>query len=240
MAGLELKNSISLFAQQLKSVDGLNIVPRLDSKGNLVVFIPTEICIEEKIKDFNLKKRVLLKKYPEVSKMKSKKRLEHIKVMADHSLKITKAIMDLETINSQPRLRSEPTEFFVTELTSISDAFTFLDQQLASPNYAEVSLVGLTNGKLLAVISDINTPDRAYMNTSMGSNGKRYLVDQNGSQIGDASILFIAHTQDDTHEASELDHEAQADMTDVHMFIYYSGTMYNFDGTPSDIPYFNN
>src|SRR5690554_1385337 len=127
LAGLDLHHSLKQFEQELKDVDMLSLTPTLDANGNLVISIPGKINIEEKAKDFNRKKRVMLEKHPELKSMKSAKRHDRIKEIVDNSLKITKLLMELESIDNYPRLRSTPIEFTFNNFADESEAFAFLN-----------------------------------------------------------------------------------------------------------------
>src|SRR5690554_4869701 len=162
LAGLDLHHSLNQFKQELKGIDMLSLTPTLDSRGNMVINIPTTICIEQKTKDFNTKKRVLLQKYPELTNMKSVKRLDQIKETTNNSLKITKAIMGFEFVDI-PRLRS--VEFEVTEYQSEQDAFNFLDQHIASPDYVEVVLMVFEDGKVMTYITSDNDANNSFYPT---------------------------------------------------------------------------
>lgn len=230
LAGLDLQHSLNQFKQELRSIDVLSITPKLDSRGNMVINLPTRICIEQKTKDFNTKKRALLQKYPELTTMKSVKRLDHIKVTVDNSLKITKAIMEFESTPAQPRLRSEPTptEFFTQGFSTEEEAFAFLDQQIASSNYVEVVLIKFRDGTFMTVISDINTDSRAYIKTGINpNNGRHYLSDENGMMMYPSSIDYVAHTHNDPSGPSNLDLEAKTQLDGVPTYIYCTGTGLN-------------
>lgn len=233
LAGLDLQYSLNQFKEELKGIDMLALKPTLDAQGNLVITIPGKINIEEKTKDFNLKKKTLLDKYPELKRMKSVKRFDHIKETADNSLKIAKALMEFEHNNNPPRLRSTPIEFAFNNFADESEAFAFLNAQIGSADYVEVTLVVFENGNIMTVISNQNTAYDAVVH--YGRSGEKwYLLDENFNHVYSQSpIAYAAHTHRLPDPASPKDIEAQAAHPGLPMYIYhYGGLMYDVYGNP--------
>ncbi len=220
LAGLDLQHSLNQFKEELKGIDMLALMPTLDSKGKLVINLPTKISIEKKSKDFNTKKKVLLDKYPELKNMKAGKRHNHIRETVDNSLMITKAIIEFE-LSNQPRLRSGPAE--VGNYDSEADAFTFLDQQLASPNYVEVVLVVFKDGTAITYIKDDFTATSCYYPTLKKIDGEWYLT----TSLYPQPIEYIGHTHQSNPLPSTEDLEVGG-YIGLMQVIYFSGTTYGY------------
>ncbi len=232
IAGLDFQHSLNEFKQQLKSVDMLSLQPTLDSKGNLIITIPTKVNIEEKAKYFNQKKKVLIEKYPELKNLKPLKRQERIEGCINSSLKIAKALIEFEYIFDQPRLKSSPGEYCFDYFSDENGAFNFLNQQIADPNYMEVTLVVFENGTIVTVTSDINDEHNSYISLHQNSNTQKwYLCDVDGSYVSMSAISYTAHTHNTPDPASDQDIESQAMHPGLPMYIYhYGGLMYDVDG----------
>lgn len=214
LAGLDFQHSLNQFRQELKEIDILSLTSTLDARSNLVINLPTKISIEIKAKNFNTKKKALLEKHPELKSLKSVKRLDHIKETVDNSLRIAKSIMEFEFSN-QPRLRSDVAE--VGNYESEADAFSFLDQQLASPNYVEVVLIVFTDGTAMTYIKDDFTAESCYYPRLKKVNGEWYLY---SSQFP-KPIQYIAHTHQYSTDPSQEDLDTRLDGLDER--IYTSG-----------------
>ena len=225
LSGLDFQHSLNEFNKELKSIDMLSIKPTLDARGNVVMIIPTKISIENKSKVFNQKKKALLEKYPELKKLRSEKRQDVIKERTDNSLKITKVLMDFEYITDQPRVRSNPSEYFFSYFSDQAEAYTYLDQQIASSSYVEVALAMFEDGSYRSIISDINTSTNCWTNIGK-NNDKFYLHDENNQRVSNSPIVWVAHTHRDLSPPSSEDIDNKIEGLD--MRIYYSGGTFDY------------
>lgn len=143
--------------------------------------------------------------------------------------------MEFEHNNNPPRLRSTPIEFAFNNFADESEAFAFLNAQIGSADYVEVTLVVFENGNVMTVISNHNDAYNAYVNFRQDPYTKRwYLFDENNRHVYSTSaIAYTAHTHQLPDPASPKDIEAQAAHPGLPMYIYhYGGLLYDFDGNP--------
>ena len=217
LSGLVFQHSLSQFKEEINKIDMLSLKPTIDSRGNVVMIIPTKISIENKSKVFNQKKKALLEKYPELKKLRSEKRQDVIKERTDNSLKITKALMELEYINDQPRVRSNPSEFFFTTFSDEEGAYAYLDQQIASSSYVEIVLIVFEDGQVMTyTTSDNDATTSFYPPLTQLTDEKWYSIFNSTSPVS-----YIAHTHRYSSEPSQEDIDNRYDGLDER--IYTSG-----------------
>jgi hypothetical protein len=65
IAGLDYQHALNVFSDEVKKNDFSKIEPFKNSEGEMSVYIPTSICIEEKKAIMEEKKAALLEKYPQ-------------------------------------------------------------------------------------------------------------------------------------------------------------------------------
>lgn len=210
-SGIEFMNSYEQFQKELSEIDISKIIPTIDSKGNLVMHIPTSICMEEITGQFNKTKKALLDKYPSVRTIKPVNRQDIIKKCIDR-------------INST----SYDESFIITRSTithiNLDSAETYLDEQIASSDYVEVALYVFENNVVKTDIHSSATSTSTIMNV-----GKKpsepdawYWFDYPVSPID-----FCAHTHRYSSAASSDDLEFKESHPGLDFRIYYSGSFHN-------------
>jgi hypothetical protein len=186
LAGLDFQESMVEFNKELNEIDIRTIRPVLDSKGRMVLELPTSISIEDKAKRLNTSKKVLLDKFPELTRVDSRVRRDYINKRVNSSERIMRARIESDNIFELPRLRSGHVESYTNE----ADVFAFIDSFMLSPDYVEVVFIAYEDGTVDTYITENNTAYESYTPTIYTKNdGKYYTSFHLGSPI-----LYIAHS----------------------------------------------
>jgi hypothetical protein len=185
IAGLDYQQSLNTFNNEIRNIDFSKLKSYQDTKGNIVINIPTSVCIEEKEKIFNEKKKALLEKYPQIVSFSSKTRLNYFQKCIRNSSNINSKILELGIPINQPRLKE-----YIYETFDNNDYIAYLDSQISNSNYVEIVLIVFEDGTVMTFIDSTNTSTKCtYPTLSKKTNGKWY------TSLRDSSaILYIAHT----------------------------------------------
>ena len=220
LAGIDYQNALSSFKKELKTIDFSKIDVDKDSKGEMVLDIPTSISIEYKAREFNNKKKSLLQKYPDFSTMNVSSINTCIQKSISQSSIIRKRMTALKPSLNQPRFKTNAYENY----SNNKDLFTFLDAYLTTSTYAEVVIIVLKNGTSIV-----------YSDSEFDSTTCRYppLVKYQGewyllrNQL--SPIKFIAHTHRFTSTPTDPDdYDYENQYPGLKQAIYTSGGNYNF------------
>jgi hypothetical protein len=201
IAGLDYQHALNIFNNEIKNIDFSKLTTYQDSKGNTIVNIPTSVCIEEKVKIFNKKKKLLLDKCPQIVSISSDTRRSYIQKCLQNSSKVNEKALELGININQLRLKG-----FTYEMYSNNNHCAYLDDQLSSnnSNYVEIILIVFENGRSMTYIDSSFTSSTCFYPPLYKNNttNKWYTSLYNSSPID-----YIAHTHRGSSEPSSDDYD---------------------------------
>ncbi|MDR0604489.1 MAG: hypothetical protein LBG80_09335 [Bacteroidales bacterium] len=213
IAGLDYQHALNTFSNEIKNIDFSKISRSQDSKGNIVVHISTSVCIEEKVRTFNEKKKLLLDKCPQIVSFSSKVRSDYFQQRMRNSAIINEKALELGININKPRLKNWSYESY-----SDNSYIAYLDSQLSSSNYVEIVLIVFENGTAMTYIDSRNTSSECWYPTLYKQNNKWYVVLNNSSPID-----YIAHTHRYSNTPSAQDLASSWSYPGLDERIYTSG-----------------
>jgi hypothetical protein len=219
LAGIEYQNALNSFKKELKSIDFSKIDVVKNSKGEMVLQIPTSISIEDDAKAFNNKKKSLLEKYPDFSSKSISSINTCFQQSISKSSKIKKRMTALKPSLNQPRFKSHTSEYYYNN----DDLFTFLDTYLTTSTYTEVVIIVLKNGTSIVYSDSEYTSSTCGYPPLLKYQGEWYLLRNQTSPI-----KFIAHTHRYTSTPTDPDdYDYENLYPGLNQAIYTSGGNYN-------------
>ncbi|MBQ9202124.1 MAG: hypothetical protein IJ154_07140 [Bacteroidales bacterium] len=208
IACMDLDESFIAFSEDLRSLDTSLIRKTIGYKGEVVLYLPTNTHIETYVKSYNETKKRLRKKFPQIKRLKEEEKLNCIESCINDNITLKEKI---ERYHTYRLLTKSTTYTFNTE----TDAFSYLENQIASPNYVEVILISYTDGVYKAHISDGATSTSCSINMSHNQNGW-YTTDF----YSDVTVSYLAHTHRYSSRPSRSDENFKESHPGLTLYIY--------------------
>ena len=216
IAYTEFQEAFATFNTEIKNIDFSKLRKNRNTEGNLVMHIPTSVCIENKVNVLNEKKKLLINKYPELVSFSSEIRQKCFQQGVEKSLILSRKHLKSGINIYQPRLKSGSAEFFTNGYCD------YLADQVVSSNYVEVILLIFQDGTSMAYIDENATVNSSSMDLYQHpSTGDWY-----SSYYLNSPIETFVHTHINSEYPSQVDIDNK--LSGLNYAIYYSGSMYYY------------
>jgi hypothetical protein len=213
ITGLDYKQSLNTFNNEIRNVYLSKLKTYQDSKGNMIVNIPTSVSIEEKGKIFNDKKKLLLDKYPQLCTKSQKAKRDYLNNVLNNSLKVQNMFIELKIQNNHIRLKGNSFEYM-----SSDDLCSYLASYVNSSSYVELVVIIFQDGTAATYSDTRNNINTCYYPTMIISNNTYYFTNK--------PVSMIAHTH--LYSGTPSTTDITNSYPGLQESIYYSGSFYYY------------
>lgn len=222
IAGIDLQESITVFAKELSKVDFSKLETIIDSDGNEVRSLPSfmrSIEIEQKTLVFNTKKAELFKKYPQLISLDLDEFANYVDCCINESVKVNDYFLENSITTYLPLTKSS----FGESYDNMNSLVGHLYNWTFSPNYVEVYIVFYKNGSSRVISDSRNTPNNCYISLQR-RNGNYYYPTYSSSN----EIRSIAHTHRGSSRPSGNDMQVKQSNPGLPVSIFYNGSFHSY------------
>jgi len=222
IAGADFQQSLAAFTAGLNKIDFTTLEVTYEPGWIKVVHLPvSSVGIEEKIKNLNEKKKVLLKKFPQFASLENSK--EYFRQSIENSVNVRGELLKLGFNSSKPLLKSGsegsfsnwPNTFYLSN---------FLDSWVNSPDYVEAIILLFDDGYWGVYIDSQNTPFESNINLTPTRNSNGDII---GYKYNSRTIVSFGHTHG-AGISGPNPSSGDGALVGVDNFIYYDGAYYYY------------
>jgi hypothetical protein len=217
VAGFDYQHSLAVFESEVRNIDFSKLETSVDSKGNMVVNIPTSVSIEEKAEILNMKKQVLIETHPQFISMELTLKQKYLQSSIKQSLNVNSKLLEIGINYNLPKLKAGTVESF----DNSEEYCSYLASWVTGSNYVETFLVVFTDGSAITFTDNRNTSSTCYSPGFSQSNNGQWSV--NG--YPNRTVAYVAHTHIYSDNPSGSDLSFRDNHPGLTVAIYYSGTM---------------
>ncbi|MDR2423392.1 MAG: hypothetical protein LBD59_01540 [Prevotellaceae bacterium] len=221
VAGLDFQKSLNIFQNEIKNIDFSKLETSLDTEENMIVNIPTSVCIEEKAEILNEKKQALLERYPQFVSLTLTAKHNYLQQCVKKSLHLNNKLIEMNIRINKPRIKS----YTIENYGSVNDVLVYLASYMNSANYVEIFIIVFEDGSVKTYSDSRNTSNNCYSPGFTYSNGKWYLA---GHILNHSPVAWVAHTHRYSTTPSDKDKNFKNQHSGLIVKIYYSGNFYQY------------